>query len=719
MPRSLALPYSHSEPPRGFLQQANRAFEAGNYREALRGYLLTQVLRPGLNAGLEGNLERCLKRLLDGSTPREQQLTLPQPLQPMVSILVPMHEQLLATVACLTAIADHSGSIAYEVLVLNDASSEPTRQSLERIEGLRLINQPRNLGFLRNCNEGARHARGHYLLWLNNDTLVQPGWLEALVQMAEHQPRVGAVGAQLRYADGRLQEVGGIVWRDGSGARVGDGEWPDRRLTTRPREVDYCSAAALLVRHGLWLELGGFDPRYAPAYYEDTDLCFRIREAGRRILVQPKALVVHLDGLSHGRDISQGVKAHQQINQATFVERWRSRLEREHQPSGQQLHWAMDRAQARPMVLVADHKLPEPDRDAGSRSILHLMRGLVRSGVLVAFWPQNPTLAEPYRQQLEEEGILLLADGDGPLDLATWVREQRPVLDWLLLSRPDVAEAVLSTIGHQPWLRLAYYGHDLHYRRLERQAAYDDDPEVMQQAALVLAQEQRVWEQVELVYYPAADEVDEVQGWLRDRQHQATVRQLPVFAYDASALAGALDRQPPPQSRILFVAGFAHPPNAAAALWFVEHVWPHLLENCPEAELWLVGSHPPPEVMALAARGIQVTGSVSDLELEHHYRQTRIAVAPIRHGAGVNGKVVEALRHGVPCVTTSAAARGFRDPQGALRVVDDPLAFAQACEELLNQDDLWLEQAYRGMAYVERHFSTIQLAQALEPLVGP
>lgn len=718
---------AHWEPPlpqhdwrqRTWLQEANQAFAAGHYREAMRAYLLAQALRPGLNAGLEASLNLCLKRLLDSHTPQQQRLTLPLASEPLVSILVPMHEQLLATAACLCAIADHSGGMAYEVLVLNDASSEHTRQTLERMEGLRLINQPRNLGFLHNCNAGAQEARGRYLVWLNNDTLVQPGWLDALVEMAELQPSAGAVGAQLRYPDGRLQEVGGIVWRDGSAARVGDGQWPDPRLTVRPRDVDYCSAAVLLVRRSLWQELGGFDPRYAPAYYEDTDLCFRIRAAGYRVLVEPRAQVVHFEGLSHGHDPNTGSQALQAINQTRFAERWRTQLEREHQPRGQNGHWAMDRAQARPVVLVADHKLPEADRDAGSRSILHLMRSLMAGGALVVFWPHNPALPEPYRQQLEAEGIALLVDAPSPADLAAWVREQGPVLDWLLLSRPDVAEAVVNALGNEPGLRVAYYGHDLHHRRLLREAAYGRaDAELLQRTAQALQQEQQAWQQASLIYYPAADEVAEVQQWLREQGTTADVRQLPVFAYPAPSPARIRAEQPqPPAARLLFVAGFAHPPNTDAALWFMRQVWPLVQQGCPEVRLWLVGSHPPASIQELASPAIGVSGNVSDAELEQHYRHARVVVAPIRHGAGVNGKIVEALAHGVPCVCTPEGARGFSEPDGALRIAADPHSFAMACLELLGNNEAWQHQRQLALAYVAERFSQARQQEALAPLL--
>jgi GT2 family glycosyltransferase len=715
---------SHGHTSRHWISEGNHAFAQGAYREALRCYVVARELFPALSSTLEGNLQRCTQKLLAEQTPPAQQLRLPCSPAPLVSILVPVHGQLHTTLACLSAIADHSGPVALEVLLLDDASDDVTREALEQVAGLRLISQAQNLGFLRNCNAGAREARGRYLLLLNNDTLVQPGWLEAMLATAEGCERIGAVGAQLRYPDGRLQEVGGIVWRDGSAARVGDRQWPSSALLSRPRDVDYCSGAALLVRKPLWEKLNGFDTRYAPAYYEDTDLCFRIRETGQRVVVQPKALVIHFEGISHGRDLQAGAKAHQLINQTHFAERWRTMLQRQHQTSGSNIQWASERAYARPMILVVDHKLPEPDRDAGSRSIVHLMRGLVNAGALVAFWPHNPELADGYRTQLEEMGIQLLADNQQALSLQQlrgWIQAQQSVLDWVLFSRPDVADVVLSEIGCQPDLHFAYYGHDLHHRRLERQAALTQDSGIlMKHAVEARQQEQRVWQQADLIYYPAFDEVEEVRTWISETHCKAEAQQLPVFSYATAELSEpALCREPPCSNQLLFVAGFAHPPNAEAVLWFVDEVWPLVKKRQPMANLWLVGSHPPHAIRSLEAIGIHVTGMVSEAELQGFYRQSRIAIAPIRYGAGVNGKVVEAIRYGVPCVCTPQAARGFFDPGDALRVASTAAAFADACHLLLTSDDLWRQQALAGLAYVRQHFSIAKLEEALSPMIAP
>ena len=181
--------------------------------------------------------------------------------------------------------------------------SQPA-EALADVTGLRIVTNDENLGFLRSCNRAAAQARGRYLVLLNNDTLVLPGWLDALLQTAKDGEDVGAVGAKLIYPNGLLQEAGGIVWQDGSAWNWGRGEDPEDPRFQYVRQVDYCSAACLLVPKALFDELGGFDDRYAPAYYEDTDLCFAIRARGKRVLYQPAAQVVHFEGVSHGTDES-------------------------------------------------------------------------------------------------------------------------------------------------------------------------------------------------------------------------------------------------------------------------------------------------------------------------------------------------------------------------------------------------------------------------------
>lgn len=246
-----------------------------------------------------------------------------------VSIIIPVYNQIEATLACLHRLEQTIPCNArYEIIVVDDGSTAATYDVLQNWACLDerrcVIRNGQNLGFLLSCNRGAEAATGEMLIFLNNDTLPQAGWLPALLQTFRDYPDAGAVGCKLVYPDGTLQEAGGLVFADGSAWNFGRHDPQiDAPLYSYVREVDYCSGACLATPRALFDELGGFDPRYAPAYYEDTDYCFRVREHGYRVYYQPAGVIIHAEGTTAGRDPHNGVKRHQLTNQATFFERWR------------------------------------------------------------------------------------------------------------------------------------------------------------------------------------------------------------------------------------------------------------------------------------------------------------------------------------------------------------------------------------------------------------
>jgi GT2 family glycosyltransferase len=264
-------------------------------------------------------------------------LLFPPVAAPLVSIVIPAHNQWPMTHACLYSILRHSAGVPYEVIVADDCSDDETRTMEERLQTIRVVRNEVNLHFLRSCNRAAAVATGTYLLLLNNDTCVQPGWLEALVATAEADPTVGIVGAKLLFADGRLQEAGGIVWRDAAPWNYGRWDDPEKPRYNRVRDADYVSGACLLIRRELWQKIGGFDERYAPAYYEDTDLAFEVRRRGYRVVYQPAAVVVHYEGASCGRDPERGTKRYQKMNEQKFFDKWHEVLQREHPSMGERL----------------------------------------------------------------------------------------------------------------------------------------------------------------------------------------------------------------------------------------------------------------------------------------------------------------------------------------------------------------------------------------------
>lgn len=621
---------------------------------------------------------------------------------PEVSIVIAAYGKVNYTLRCLQSIARNPPSVPFEVLVVEDASGEVDARACGEVAGVRFVLNEQNLGYLRSCNRAVGLTTGAYVYLLNNDTQVLPGAIDALLARCRHGAKVMA-GSRLVYPDGTLQDAGGVVWQNGRAWIYGRGDHPSRHAYNYPREVDYCTGASLMLPRSLWDEVGGYDERYAPAYYEDTDLAFKVREAGGRVFYEPRSVVIHDEGVSHGRSENEGLKAYQKLNAQKLAERWAVQIQADSYPHAECLLKAKDRARHRKTILVIDHYIPEADRDAGSRSILSFIEALLDLGHVVKFWPDNFRATPGYTEALQARGVEVFAAPES-FSYVNWLQTNGACLDGVLLSRPTVAKSYIDVIRRLTKIPVVFYGHDLHFARMAMQADVTGNSRLREEAEEMKALETRIWSSVDVSFYPAQEEVDAVKAL----SPSVDVRRANAYCLTVGPPRSARERS----NDLLFVAGFRHPPNEDAAAWLVEAVMPHVRRALPDVRLVLAGSSPTERVKALACDAVTVTGSLSAEALAEQYQRAQVAVVPLRFGAGVKLKVLEAMVERVPLVTTSVGVQGLPDA-GFLPVADDAEGFAAHVVSLLRdaaaRDRLVTDQA----RFIEQTYSLAALKATL------
>jgi GT2 family glycosyltransferase/glycosyltransferase involved in cell wall biosynthesis len=616
-------------------------------------------------------------------------------IEPHVSIIIPVYGQTHFALACLDSLSRHRSHFSVEILVVDDASPEATQVlALQTIPWIRYHRRETNGGFIESCNDAASKARGRYLVFLNSDIRVADGWLDELIGSFELFPNAGLVGSKLYNADGTLQEAGGIYWRDGSAWNYGRNDDPTHPKYCYARQVDYISGASIAVPAHIWRQFDGFDVAYRPAYCEDADLAFRLRHAGYDVWFQPLSQVVHYEGMTHGRDLSSGVKAYQQANMRLLAKRWKSALVK-HRPNGQEPDEEANRS-ARDRILVLDVVTPMPDRDSGSFIIFRMLKALLSLGYQITFVPEHVYLYDKvYTSALQRQGIeCIYLPHFGNI---TSVLDYRRNFDVVLAYRFNVLNQVYDEVCRRlPNARIILHNVDLHFLREEREASLCGRRGKKISAALTKAAELEIMAKVDCTIVHTNVEAAMIQQYLGTNN----IVEFPYVAELHPTRAAFEDR-----CDLMFLGGFSHPPNGDAVKHFVSAIWPLLLPHLPvQARFVIVGHSAPAEIEALASDRVVVVGFVHDLQ--PYFDSARVFVAPIRYGAGIKGKVIQSLCYGTPSVISSIAAEGIGLVSGKeTMIADHPTEFAHAVLNTYFDKNLWHALQSAGYKFIEENFS--------------
>lgn len=712
--QSAALVMPHVAAPEHALH-ANARSEMAPGLAALAGYRYEALARqlerlgrepqgPGALAQL-GSVHASVCKGPDPAARSYPGLVFPVEPEARVSVIIPAHNQFHLTYHCLAALLLAPNVTPFEVILVDDGSTDRTQDIAQLVSGITCIRNETPQGFVHACNRGAQQARGEYLVLLNNDTEVTPDWLDELLWPFEHFGRVGLTGARLLFPDGRLQEAGGIVWSSANPANYGRGGNPHEPRYSYARQVDYLSGACLMIPAGLWNRLGGLDAVYAPAYFEDTDLAFRVREQGYKTVYAPLSRVVHFEGGSNGTDVSLGIKRHQEINRPTFRHKWLNACAG-HGREGVDIDWVKDRGVAL-RALVIDMRTPEADRDAGGYAAVQEMRLLQALGFKCTFVPQDLRWAGSHTQALQRMGVECLY-APYVTSIAQVLGERGREFDLVYITRYHVAQAQLDAVReHASQAKVVLMNADLHFLRELRSALAAGDAEALEAAEQTRTEELAVMSEVDLVLTYTAVEEAVIQSHNLDA---TVVGRCPWVSPVAHAVAPYAQR-----AGIAFLGGFGHPPNQEAVQWFLRNVWAALRAELPEVQLHIYGSDAPASLAELVSpyEGVVLQGWVPRVAAA--YAAHRVFVAPLQSGAGIKGKVIGALAHGLPSVLSPVAAEGIAvaDKVDAM-LASKPAQWVEAVTRIYRDEIAWSAMSERARDFVRSHYSFAQGVEQMQ-----
>lgn len=649
----------------------------------------------------KARLRRTTRAALSSFLNDGSRLTFTAAATPVVSVVVVVWNHADLTLKCLRALAEQT-AVAREVIIVDNASTDETADLLARVSGATVIRNATNLGFTLAINIGGKAARGDFVLFVNNDAALEPGAIRHMVETARRSRSIGAVGGKLVYPDGRVQEAGSIIWSDGSCDAYGHGGDPAAPEYNFERKVDFCSAALLLTRRAVFEELGGFDERYRPAYYDDADYCVRVWRAGHSVVYQPKAAAIHYEFGSTSPEASMEL---QMGRRPIFVSTHRRWLASQF-ASSEDLLPARSHPHGQPSVIVVDDAVPDPRLGSGFPRAAALVRTLSELGYLITLYVTN----EDQPSSLSSEafaavpGIEVISGGPAGLRAFFTSRRHHRLV---IVSRPHNMQYVKAAVGSD----LSALGAPCVY---DAEAIY---------ALREIARRRQVGQPMEEADSQAL--IDRERALARGCKAVLTVSEAERQLFAAAGIPNvfvvghAVEPRPTPTAferrrSILFVGAFsAESPNEDAVLFLCRDVAPALRKGSGcNAPIVVAGAAIPDRLTALDDPTISWRSHVDDLT--PLYEDARVFVASTRYAAGISLKVIEAAARGVPVVCTTLVAQQLGWTGGIdVLTADSPADFANAIASLYADRELWLRLREAALERVMNEYGFGEFRSAL------
>ncbi len=321
------------------------------------------------------------------------------------------------------------------------------------------------------------------------------------------------------------------------------------------------------------------------------------------------------------------------------------------------------------IILVCSYRTPEFESDAGSKTIYMYLKLLRDKNYDVKFMTCDFYIKRKYAFYLNKIGVDIFEGKQWEEQIEEWINNFRENIIAAWIHYPSAGEKFLKLMK-KAGIKTVYYGHDLHFKRKEREYLTTQDQDILSNSIAIKNVEERIVNDADITMYPSSDEIEIIKKEFNPKE----TRVLTPYFYDDSYLKKIYI--PENRNGLMFIGGFAHNPNVDAVKWFINNIYP-LIWKEEKIPFYIVGSNEPQELRELNIDGVIHVGKVDEKELKEMYGKVKMVVVPLRYGAGVKGKVIDALYYNVPIVTTTIGAEGIPMADQLLEIEDNEVLFAR------------------------------------------
>jgi hypothetical protein len=395
--------------------------------------------------------------------------------------------------------------------------------------------------------------------------------------------------------------------------------------------------------------------------------------------------------------LKSGLKKYQLSNRWKFLKKWDKLLKKQFTPIN--LFNARDRNFNKKRIIVFDANIPIFDQNAGNRCTFMYLEIFQQIGFFVTFISDGFENYNKYIDILEQKGIEVIYKSSYIQNLDEWLKNNVKNFNFVFLQRPNIALKYIDFIKKYFYGKILYFAHDLSFNRLFREYKITGKEEILKESNFWKKNEMEIINKSDVCYVVGNYEEE----LLKKKFKYKPIRNIPIYIYDK--IVTDVEKDFSKRKDLIFVGNFNHRPNIDAILWFSKEIYPNIIKKYPNITLHIVGSPIFQEIKEIESTNIKIYGFLDDKDLHLLYKKSRIAIAPLRFGAGVKGKIIEAAYNQIPMITTSIGAEGLDQSIGSFLVEDDALKMSDLICSIYNNYNKLKEISDSGIIFIKKYFT--------------